>query len=266
MGKHLARIKRLTGARVMVWDIETSPCVTTTWSLWPKSLSHDNILRDWYIISGAWKWAGEPTVYDAAINPRDAQAYYRYETDDPPDLPVVRALADAVRSADYLVAHNGDAFDLKKLNARVIHYGLEPIPPVQTVDTLKEIRKVAKMTSNRLDFLAGDLLPDGGKIKTTYGLWVSVLKGDDKALREMVRYNRRDVTELERVYEYLLPYMKTHPNVALGGRDLEACPRCGSGNTKRSGERRTRTKAHQQYVCTDCGAYSSRPSETTALR
>ena len=250
-------VKRKGFCRALVWDIETAPMVTTTWSLWPKALSHDNILRDWYMVSGAWKWLGERKVYDAAINPKAAARYLR-DGKSPPDKALVKAVADAVREADFVIAHNGDAFDMKKLNARVIYYGMDPLPEVRSVDTLKEVRKAAKFSSNRLDHLAKTLLPDGGKIKTTYSLWLKVLHGDEAALREMVRYNRKDVTELEALYRRLLPYMKSHPNVNLSDPDApeRACPKCGSTETVRDGWHMAKTRRYRRYRCTACRGLS----------
>lgn len=244
--------------KALIWDIETSPMEVYSWGLYPKMLPHGNIKRDWYIICGAWKWHGQKKVHTAAVDPKDCLRFAR-EGGEAPDRAVVAALADAVREADFIIAHNGDAFDLKKLNARVIAYGLEPIPPVRSVDTLKELRKVAKFSSNRLDHIAGVLLEDGGKIKTDFSLWTRIMGGEKKALKEMLRYNRRDVTELERVYEYLRPYMKAHPNVNIG--DPEAsyvpkCPACGSKDLQKRGKARTQTMEYQRYQCKSCGSWS----------
>lgn len=241
--------------KILLWDIETAPMVATTWTLYPKVLSHENILRDWYIICGAWKWLGERRVYAHAVEAADCQAFLG-GIGGAPDAAVVKALRDVVAEADVVVGHNGDAFDLKKLNARLIHHDLDPLPPIRTVDTLKEARKIARFSSNRLDFLAGELTGDG-KIETTYGLWLRVMQGDRSALREMVRYNKHDVDVLEAVYNRLLPHMKSHPNVTLGcDAAMHSCPRCGSANVEKRGTAKTMTRVYQRYQCQDCGSWS----------
>jgi hypothetical protein len=39
--------------------------------------------------------------------------------------------------ADIICAHNGDAFDIKKINSRLITNGFKPPSPFKTIDTLK---------------------------------------------------------------------------------------------------------------------------------
>ena len=237
--------------------------VATTWSLFPKYLPHENILRDWYIICGAWKWLGKKKVHTCSISAADALRYSMSGA-RPPDYEAVAALHAAVQEADFIVGHNGDAFDLKKLNARVIFHGLPALPPIRTVDTLKEARKIAKFSSNRLDYLAGHLV-DGGKMSTSYSLWLKIMHGDEKALRYMLKYNKKDVVELEAVYNRLLPYMKSHPNVNLGpARDVEGlileCPKCGSTHVQRRGTAKTQTRSYARYQCQGCGSWSKSSS------
>lgn len=245
-------------AKALLWDVETAPMVGAIWSLRPKDfIPHQNILRDWFIICGAWKWLDGKRVYSTACDPADIRAYFCGEG-PPPDRLVVERLREAVEQADFIIAHNGDGFDLRKLNARIIHYGLPALPSVRTVDTLKEARKVAAFSSNRLDFLA-KTLTDGGKLQTEPGLWLRVLRGQRNALNEMLRYNRRDVTELEDVYRYLLPYMKAHPNVTVGDPTiglLKKCPKCSSTNLQRRGKQKTQTQVYDRYHCQDCGSWS----------
>jgi DNA polymerase III epsilon subunit-like protein len=53
--------------------------------------------------------------------------------------------------ADLICAHNGDAFDIKKINSRLIVNGFKPPSPFKTIDTLKIARRVFKFDSNKLD-------------------------------------------------------------------------------------------------------------------
>lgn len=240
--------------KIICWDIETSPIIANTWSLYPKYLSHDNILQDWFIISGAWKEVGKDKVHSVAIS----------EVGD--DLAVVTKLREVLASADVIVHHNGDKFDIKKFNTRLIYHNLPPLPKVPTVDTLKEVKKVAAFSSNRLDYL-GKMLLGHGKIHVGFDLWLDVMKGSKKALREMVEYNKVDVIRLEEFYLRLRPYMKNHPHHgAVNGEDRNcSCTHCGSVKVKRNGIRITAAGLKKQELqCMACGAYSRVPIQKEA--
>ena len=251
--------------KALVWDIETSPLLTWVWGLYAakNGIPHQNIVADQMILCGAWKWLGQKTVHTVAVDPKEVQEYIlrvaQGKKAKRPDRHVVEALRAAVMEADFIIAHNGDKFDLKKLNARVIEQGLPSMPQLQTVDTLKEIRKVAAFTSNRLDYLSSTLLADGGKIKTDMSLWTRIMFGERKAMREMLAYNRRDVTELERVYLKLRPHMRTHPNVNVANpiaKQTLMCPTCSSGRVQRRGIHKTKTMTYDRYCCQNCGSWS----------
>src|SRR5688572_5094441 len=129
--------------KIIIWDVETSWVKTYTWNLWPNNgIPHDNIIEDWSILCGAWKELGKDKVHAVSVK----------SVGD--DREVVKKLRDVISDASILIHHNGDKFDIKKLNARLIYHGLEPIAKVTTIDTLKEVKKVAAFTSNRLDYLS----------------------------------------------------------------------------------------------------------------
>lgn len=244
--------------KALIWDIETSPLQAAVWGLKNDWLGLNAILRDSFLICGAWKWLGGKRVYHAECDPEAMRAYWERDTDVPPDRDLVSTLRNVVREADFVIAHNGDRFDLRKLNARVVLHGLEPLPSIRTVDTLKEARKVGMFTSNRLEYLATNLTGQG-KIRTDLNLWLRVLSGEKKALGEMVTYNQRDVEALEDVYLQLRPHMKSHPNLGVDPYldvGVQVCALCGSENLIRSGEHRTQARAYARYKCKSCGGYS----------
>jgi DNA polymerase elongation subunit (family B) len=231
--------------KIILWDIETTPIKAYTWDLYPKYLSHDKIDEDWSIICAAWKELGSKKTKAVSIqNVGD-------------DYEVVKTLRDVLKDADIIIHHNGDRFDLKKLNTRLIFHNLPPLPKIHTIDTLKEARKVFAFTSNRLDYLAKFLVGEG-KIHTDMTLWLDILKGSKKALKYMVEYNKVDVVRLEQVYEKLKPFMKNHPHVgALAGHDRNcSCRNCGSNHLKKNGLRVTAAGLmRQEWQCQDCGSY-----------
>ena len=239
---------------VCFWDIETSHIVAATFGLYNQDISHENIIQDWFIISGAWKKSTEKGVKAISVND-----FKRKSPTD--DYGVVKALRDALEDVDILVHHNGDKFDLKKLTARLIYHGLPPLPKIVTIDTLKEVKKIAQFTSNRLDYL-GTVLVGKGKEHTSKGLWLAALKGDKHAIEEMVAYNKIDVIRLEQVYYKLKPYIKNPPHMGVLLSKVRgcSCPSCGGENIKKRGVRVMASGIKKQELqCKDCGHYHTVP-------
>lgn len=218
--------------------------IVTAWGLWNQNLSHGNILRESLVVTAAWKWRGDPKVYHVAINPAKPRS----------DRQVVKGLHRAILEADIVVAHNGDKFDIRKFNARAIYHKLAPLPKKHTIDTLKVAKKYFYFNSNRLDYLGKFLLGER-KIKTSYDLWLEVMDGNVEAITKMVKYNKRDVVLLEKVYDRLAPYMQTGPNFAIFA-EAHVCSRCGSKRVKHSKWKYQLTTKRMQYLCLDCGGYS----------
>lgn len=234
---------------VLLWDLETAPMITATFSLYPERIDHTHIIQDWFIISASWKLLGKSGVQSLCI---------KKEGDD---YELVKKLREVILGADLLVHQNGDRFDVKKLNARLIYHKLPPLPQIPTCDTLKEIKKIAGMSSNRLDYL-GHYLIGQRKMETERGLWLRAMKGDKTALKKMVAYCNQDVLLLESVYMRLRPYMKTHAHIGvLRGHDRDvSCRKCGGTHMNKRGLMVTASGHKQQrYQCLDCGSWSSYP-------
>jgi DNA polymerase elongation subunit (family B) len=233
------KIKRL------IFDIETSPCIGLFWRPgWKISISHDNIVEESAIMCICWKWEGEKKIYSSQWDKGD-------------DKQCVADFLKVALEADELVAHNGDQFDVKWVNTRCLHHNLGPLPIWKTVDTLAIARRRFKFNSNRLDYL-GKFLFGEGKIHTSFDLWKDILlKDSKKAMKEMVKYCKKDVELLEKVYHALQPYHgnKTHVG-ALNGEEKWTCPHDGSANICLSKRTVTAGGAPRfQMQCKDCGKY-----------
>lgn len=235
-------------ARVLIYDIETSPNVGYTWGKW-----NVNVLafeRQWHILSFAYKWLGEKTIKCVAL-----PDFPLYEKDRYNDLEVVKALHAVMAEADVTVTHNGKAFDNKKANTRMAVHGLDPLPPRKEIDTLQVARKHFAFTSNRLGDLCQLLgLPakgDPGGIKT----WLGCLDGDPKAWATMRRYNKQDIPTLEALYLRLRPWISNHPNLNVYGDRPESCPKCGHDDLIIRGHRTYGVTQRTQYQCNRCRGY-----------
>jgi DNA polymerase elongation subunit (family B) len=239
--------------KVLFFDIETAPMLAWVWRRFETNVI--DVESQWYMLCWAAKWQGSKNVFTSAL-----PDFENYKKDREDDLGVIQELWAVLDEADIVIGHNGDAFDIKKFNARALVHGLGPPSPYQTVDTLKVARRYFKFDSNKLDVL-GDQLGVGRKVQTGgFSLWKGCMEGNPKAWAKMVRYNKRDVTLLEEVYNKLLPWMVTHPNLNVYSHG-DGCPKCGSSRMKRNGCRVGRTAKSQQYKCLDCGGHAQGPIE-----
>lgn len=233
-----------------MWDIETTPIEARTWTLYPNSIRHNHIIRDWSIICASFKELGENEVTSFSIHANPTKG----SKDKLNDYEVVKKMRNYLQDVDIIVAHNGDKFDLKKFTSRLIFHNLPPLPKILTIDTLKEIKKVSSNTSNRLDYLAKHWGYEG-KLPHSSELWTEVMEGSMEAVDYMVEYCEEDVRQLEKVYLRARPYMKAHPNIATDG--THNCPKCNSDNVHRHKQRTMARSGIKkiQYHCQDCGSY-----------
>lgn len=241
------------GPKILFIDIEVSPNVVTSWGLWVNGgLNHENIEQERSIISASWKWKGEKEV-------RSSQISSARPTDD---RKVVIDICNAIEEADAVVAHNGNKFDFKWIRTRRVFHKMPPLPRFLQVDTRRIAKDKFYFNSNKLDYLA-QFLGIGGKIQTDYKLWKRCLKGEKKAIDEMVRYNKMDVVLLEKVYDRLVPYMPAnYGTMFLTDKSRPSCPQCGGEKVQRRGYDHTRTNKYERWKCmtTDtCGHWFRLP-------
>lgn len=234
------------GIRRLFWDLETSPNIGFFWrSGYRLSIPYDNIIKERAIICVCYKFEGDKTV--KALKWTDGD-----------DRPLLEAFMPVLLEADELVAHNGDKFDLKWLNTRLIYHGFDPKPIEKTIDTLAIARRRFMFNSNRLDYI-GKFLGIGGKYETGgFDLWKQIVLNNCAAsMNKMIRYCKQDVNLLEQVYHKLMEYhnAKTHTGV-MAGLDKWSCPHCASENVHKKKMRITAAGTIQhQMQCQDCGKY-----------
>lgn len=234
--------------KVLVYDIETAPIMGFVWSLWKQNVGLSQIVDTSFMLTWAAKWMGEKRVMSAALT--------KQEVLDQDDSRIVQELADLIREADIILAHNGDRFDLPIVNARTAYHRQEPLGFVRTIDTLKLAKRDLRLPSNKLDFLGQHFLGEA-KIKTDFELWKNVYFGDRKAMKEMLAYNKQDVVLLERVFEAIKPYVTRLPRLMRASKPYEkACPQCGSEHLQRRGYYETQASVFVKLQCQDCKRYS----------
>lgn len=241
--------------KILFWDVETAPRLAYVWQLRQDYINPEAVINDTFMLSWSAKWYGHKTVHSQVLTKEEALAQ--------DDTRIVEALADMYREADIVVAHNGDRFDFPILNTRVLAAGLEPLPRIRSIDTLKIARKSFRFASNKLDYLAAALGLEG-KHHTTFELWKKCYHGDTKALRQMSRYCAQDVVLLEEVFDRLRPYAERLPRMV---ESEHGCPFCGSDDLHRRGYQYTNVSKFQRWQCQACERWSrSRASESMKPR
>lgn len=234
--------------KILIFDIETTPIKAWVWSRWKQNIYLDQTISEWFCLSWSAKWLFDSEIHSARLTSEEV-----LKEDD---NRIINQIWKLIDEADIVVAHNGLAFDEKKLNARFLLNGLPPASPYQTIDTKLIAAKQFGFSSNKLDALAG-YFGLKAKMDTDFELWAACMNGDEEALSYMEEYNRQDVVLLEEVYLRLRPWIKSHPNVGLYFEsDVPVCSSCGSEHlTVVSKGYPTQTGIYDTYRC-DCGALS----------
>lgn len=236
----------LKNKKIMFFDIETSYNTVAAFQVgYNLNLSTAQILRERAVITIAYMMEGDkkPKVltWDRKQN----------------DKKMLEKFSKILRKVDVVVAQNGDRFDIPFLKTRILHHRLPPINNLITIDTLKLNRRNFMFNSNKLDYVA-KFLGFEGKMHTDMSLWIDIVEHrSKKALKHMVEYNKKDVTELRSIFWTILPYVDRLP-VSLGklvhGNIKPSCPTCASDLLHSHGTVRLTTGGlYHRYDCTNCG-------------
>jgi len=234
-------------AKVLVFDIETLPGWKRFWQLGEQDWSPKSIIHDWVVLSISWKWLFEPKSYSMVMTSREALARN--------DKRLVEKTYELFNEAAIIIAHNGDSFDIPKMNFRFLQYGMKPPSPFLTIDTLTAFKKQFSTSSNKLAYIS-EVLGLPAKLPTDYDLWVRCERGDKEALEYMREYNEQDIWTLEDVYVVLRPWIK-HPNMGLYmlvDKGEAVCPHCGSDELDWGYFHRTPARVYKACRCGNCGA------------
>lgn len=248
--------------RILIVDIETAPMKAYVWKRWKENISLEQTISEWFMIAWSAKWLYAKSIGGEVLTPEEI-----LKEDD---SRIVKDLWEMVNSADVVVTHNGNQFDIPKMNSRFIIHNLPPTKPYFSVDTCKVARKTFGFSSNKLNALASyfDL---GEKLDTDFNLWKACMEGDEKALDYMLKYNKQDVALLEEIYIKLLPWIKGHPNYNAFFEGELACTNCGNSNIEllEGQYYYTQVNKYQLFRCKNCGAiFRSRapiPIETLVM-
>ena len=247
--------------KILLFDIETTPFVAYSWG--PKyQVNLIDFIHDWHVLCFAYKWLGEDDV--KIVSQRQFPSYHKHknnrrkaEETRRDDKSVVKEMWRLFDEADIIIAHNGDKFDIKKMNARFAIHGLGRPTPFHTVDTVKVARRSFSFGSNSLNDL-GKFLSLGQKLTHTgFELWVGCMAGLDEDWQLMEDYNKQDVVLLEQVYKRFLMegWIDNHPSLSLISGQSHGCPNCLSVDRQKRGFHNTKAYRFQRYQCNNCKSY-----------
>lgn len=239
-------------AKVLVFDIETSPMVAFVWRMWDQNISQDQVIDDWYITCWSAKWLFDSKVYSDCITPEEAKSI-----DSLKDRRVVESLWHMINKADVIIGHNIKNFDIPKMNTRFLLCGLQPPSSYQVIDTKQSVTGgTFGFSSNKMDYIA-DTLGLGRKYKTDFDLWKGCYRGEIEALNYMELYNKRDVVVNEEVYINIRAWIRNHPNIGLYEEtEGKHCPVCGHTQLSEVGPYVALVHKYMSYRCDNCGALS----------
>ena len=208
-------------ARILIYDIETSPNIGWFWRAgWKQVIMPNQILQERAIICVSYKWLGEDQVYNLSWDKKQNDKF------------LLEQFIDVLNEADLIVAHNGDNFDLKWLKTRALIQKVPGmLPRYNQFDTLKIAKSKLYLNSNRLDYIS-KILGHEGKKPIASEVWGRVVHLNDRdALQEMLDYCDEDVRQLEKVYHDFkyLDNPRLHAGV-LNGNTKQTSPITGSLN------------------------------------
>lgn len=234
--------------KILLLDIETAPMKAYVWSRWRQNIYLEQTISEWFMLCWSAKWLDESEVFGNRLNGKEVK--------EENDKRIVSELWNYLDEADIVIAHNGKRFDIPKINTRFIVNDLPPTSPYKQIDTKEVAAKQFGFSSNKLDALL-TYFGEENKLDTDFELWAKCMDGDEEALEYMFVYNKKDVTQLEKVYLKLRPYIKGHPNLGVYSMlEEHQCGHCGSTDLVPNGYTYTNTSKYNTYRCLNCGAIS----------
>lgn len=234
--------------KTLILDIETSPNLAHVWQLWNiHNVGLNQLLESGEVLCFAAKWHGTKGTIFHSLHADGKEA-------------MLLAAYELICEADVVVHFNGRSFDMPWLFSEFVRQGWVPPAPYQDIDLKVISAKTFRFPSNKLDYLASELLGKK-KVKNADGheLWIACMNGDAKAWKQMEKYNRMDTELTSELFDRIRPWIRNLPNPALYDEAdpvEHTCPGCGSCELTKEGFAYTKVSKFQRYSCDNCGRWS----------
>ena len=179
--------------KILLLDIETTPLQVYTWGLWDQNIGINQIIKSTEMMCFGAKWLGQKSVTFKSVHHDGKKS-------------MLEELHKLMDEADALVGWNSASFDHKHINREFLENGMTPPSPVKDLDLMTIVKANFQFPSNKLDYVA-QKLGVGSKVKHSgFELWIKCMEGEDKAWKEMKKYQIQDVQLLDSLYGILLPW------------------------------------------------------------
>lgn len=159
-------------------------------------------------------------IFSYCIKVKDGKIYHRRitkkELKDCLDREVVRQCIKDLEKFDRIITYYGSKFDFPFLRSRALKHKIE-FPVFGEIihdDIWFVVRGKFKLHSNRQDVACKFLLGHTEKTHLDPDIWMSALQGNEKSISWIVDHNKRDVKDLEKLYNTVIPYAR-HKNSSI---------------------------------------------------
>jgi hypothetical protein len=227
--------------KILFIDIETRPNLGYFWRMYDENIGVNQLVSEHQLLCFAAKWRGV-----------DEMEFYSDHSHGKEYM--VRQAHRLLDEADFVVHWNGKKFDIPHINREIILAGMTPPSGYKQLDLMLTARSQFKFVSNKLQHVSVALGFDGKLEHEGFEMWEKCMQGDPEAWAKMEEYNRRDTVLLEGIYDKILPWIKSHPNVPLYS-GIGECPHCSSSDIEPHGTAYTNVRTYERFRCNDCGAW-----------
>ncbi len=153
------------------------------------------------------KESGTNTIYESRLTTKDVQMEIE-------DKRITQECVDTFKKFDRIVTYYGTGFDIPFVRARALITGVD-FPEYGTLlhrDLYYLIRNKFKLSSRRLENACRQLLGSTEKTRIDAKFWRQAVSGKQKSIDYIVDHCRKDVLDLERLYEKTKQYQKMNNN------------------------------------------------------
>ena len=199
--------------KILALDIETSPSICYTWTLFDNRIGVDQVVEPARMICFSARWLDQDQcMFFSEFHHNRSE--------------MIRKAHELLSECDVLLTFNGKSFDNKHLQREFLLAGLSPPEPYQHIDLYLVARRQFRFLSNKLQHIATQLGLEGKVQHSGFNLWKRCLANDPDAWEEMKEFVFGTVMCLIEMYEKLLPWIPSHPNRAVID-GAGTCTRCG---------------------------------------
>lgn len=237
--------------KILFIDVEVAPTLAYVFPRFKAHVSPEAVVKEPYMLTWAAKWLGTEEVFSDKLT--NHELFY---TDHHDDKYIIKSVRDLLDEADIIIAHN-ERFDEGWCLQQICKHGLKPPSPFKRICTLKALKGAFTLPSNSLQsackYFGVPLKMENSGMK----LWKYCGFGHRPSFDEMEDYNKQDIVALEGLYYKILPFIKSHPNLALYFENTtKRCPRCTSEDIELSTKHAyTGISKFSVYTCNSCGTH-----------